>query len=424
MIQHAATFFKQASLSATFSSPPKALLSLLVGAFAALLCVQAQALAEAPGEENDTPIQVTSITVSATSGSSDNAHVIEGDSSGAVVHLYTNVGFTSVKWYVNETLVDTRIGDGVGTYDSLSGYDFAGLGSTAGNLVTVKAVAYSGDDNATGYAYVTVWDPVEINYYSATPQKVVGGGDETTICVTTNVPFTRVEYDIESDDPRTDNSSGTDDKESYISHTFSPVRPRIDSDYVERDITVTAYANIAGREVSSEPVTLTVQVFGGNGHVWQSVTASIDSWTPTDDERHHTYYLTSSHSARYYNDLADRQKLLVGRLGYYQAPHTNVWFRMQYIPLDSLGGNNLGEEITLDLTYSSSVSRTLTGPVSMKLRWYYGGYAYTRFGAWNDVIREETFIRAMSSIIYHGEGNGVPPTDSNTVVNDNWEIER
>lgn len=67
--------------------------------------------------------------------------MIEGDSSAAVIHLNTNVGFTSVEWYVNDTLVETRAGNGTGKYDSLSGYDFAGFGSTAGNRVTIKAVA-------------------------------------------------------------------------------------------------------------------------------------------------------------------------------------------------------------------------------------------------------------------------------------------
>ncbi len=397
MIRHAATFFKQASLPATFSSLPKALLSLLVGAFAALVCAQASA------------IEITSITASP-------SDVIEGEDS-SYIHVYTDVGFTSIKYYVGGQHVATHTGDGTETYDYLTGYDYAGLGSTSGNFVDVKAVAYNGDDDATGYAYVTVWDPVEINYYSATPQKVVEG-EETTICVTTNVPFTRVEYDIELDDPQTDNSSGPDDKESYISHTFSSVPDLLHSDYQEYDIIVTAYANIAGREVSSEPVTLTVDVYAGNGHVWQSVTASIDSWTPTNDDRFDTYDLTTSHSASYYNDLVDRQKLLVGRLGWYQSSRTNVWFRMQFIqPKD------LDDEFTLDLAYSTSVSGSLTSPVWMQKNWYYGGYSYTRFGAWNDVIREEALIRRTSDVRYQGNGVGVPPTGSETVVNDDWEIE-
>lgn len=101
------------------------------------------------------------MSVSVTAGTPDDAHVVEGDSGAAEIHMYTNVGFTSVEWYVNDTLVATHTGDGTGTYDSLSGYDFAGFGSTTGNFVTVKAVAKRKiadiDEQAEGYAYVTVW---------------------------------------------------------------------------------------------------------------------------------------------------------------------------------------------------------------------------------------------------------------------------
>lgn len=350
------------------------------------------------------------MSVSSTIGTPSQPHVVEGNSYGVEIHVYTNVGFTSVEWYMNDTLVDTHTGDGTGTYDSLSGYDFSGLGSTAGNFVTIKAIAYNGDDNATNYAYVTVWDPVEIDVYTATPEKVVGG-EATTISITTNIPFTRVKYDIEfDDDPRKDDSTGPDDKESEISYTFDSVRPLPGRQSVERDITVTAYANIAGREVSSEPVTLTVNVFGRNSHVWKSVTASIDSWMHIDGTAN-TYELTTSHSASYYNDETDRQKLFVGKLGWYQAPNTNNWPRMQFIQ-----PSNVEEKITLDLAYSSSVSRTLTSPVRMRTGWFYGGYSYTRFGAWDDVTREETLIRRTSDVRYQ-DGSTLPPTDSDTKVN-------
>lgn len=147
MIRYAASFFKQASPSTTRPSI-KALLSLLFGASVALLCAQASA-----------------IEISSMSTSPIEAHVLDGDGSSIQVNLNTDVGFAYVKWYVEGNLVATHTGDGTGTYDSLSNYAYAGLGSTTGNMVTVKAIAYRNasntDDHATGYAYVTVWTQPE-----------------------------------------------------------------------------------------------------------------------------------------------------------------------------------------------------------------------------------------------------------------------
>lgn len=147
MIRYAASFFKQASPSTTRPSI-KALLSLLVGASVALLCAQASA------------IEISSMSVSPIE-----AHVLDGDGSSIQVNLNTDVGFAYVKWYVEGNLVATHTGDGTGTSDSLSNYAYAGLGSTTGNMVTVKAIAYRNasntDDHATGYAYVTVWTQPE-----------------------------------------------------------------------------------------------------------------------------------------------------------------------------------------------------------------------------------------------------------------------
>ena len=92
------------------------------------------------------------MSISAAAGTPYHAHVIEGDSSAVEIHLYTDVGFAYVEWYANGALAATHTGDGTGTYDSLSGYDFAGLGSTSGNFVTIKAVAYRNPSNTNDHA--------------------------------------------------------------------------------------------------------------------------------------------------------------------------------------------------------------------------------------------------------------------------------
>ena len=117
-------------------------------------------------------------------------HVLDGTDS-FVISIDTNIGFSYVEWFVNDERVALHIGNGLGTHDYLTGCDFDGLGSTEGNAVTVKAVAYRNpsntDDHDSEEIEITVWthpnDVSEISI-SFTDEIELGGTYAFTIALT------------------------------------------------------------------------------------------------------------------------------------------------------------------------------------------------------------------------------------------------
>ena len=114
------------------------------------------------------------------------------------VYVSTDIPFYQVKWYVNGDLKDTSTNTSTtSNTDSYFAYEYDGLGSTAGNSVTIKAVAIG-------------WIPKQISAPKEMAIKVfrneitgmsvdldnVVAGESFEATAETTVPFDRVEWFI------------------------------------------------------------------------------------------------------------------------------------------------------------------------------------------------------------------------------------
>lgn len=249
---------------------------------------------------------------------------IAGDSSHFIM-LYTDVGYAYVQWFVKgadgkEKLVRTNTGTGLGTFDYLSGYDYAGLGSTTGNKVTVKAVAYRNpsnqDDHDEETVEITVWKPIRIWWLSA-PSKCVEG-ENVAIKAHTNIPASRVEFSIDNGawQPVKDGGEST-----QYSHVFGDDQGSRDG--VIHTIKAVAYATAAGKEISSEPAADKIAVYADLGLLWYITAVHIDSITGL--AARDRYRLQTTHWVYYYNDGGDPLAKLRGRAAWYRKRNAPGW---------------------------------------------------------------------------------------------------
>ena len=231
------------------------------------------------------------------------SETIAGDSSHYIM-LNTDVGYAFVQWFVKgadgtENLVRTNIGSGLGTIDYLSSYDYAGLGSTTGNKVTVKAVAYRNagnhDDHDTETVEITVWEPIRILGVYGPENCVVG--ESVRIRVQTNIPASKVEFTIGNRSRSNSETSSSLYRE--VPHTFEKGEGSDEGEQIV--IEAVAYATVAGKEISSEPKSRAIHVHEGRGKLYRDVEANVSYFYMEIELKRLTMY--SSHGLAYYNDV-------------------------------------------------------------------------------------------------------------------------
>ena len=293
------------------------------------------------------------------------SETIAGDSSHFIT-ITTDVGYSHVKWYVDGDHVRTNIGDGLGTFDYLSGYDYDGLGSTTGNKVTVEAVAYrnpsNDDDHDKEPVEITVWEPIRIFLYADNSRKVEE--EEVTITAQTNIPASHVIFTIDDGDPIRVENGGTN---TSLKHTFGDGQGSREG--VEHTIEAVAYATVAGKEISDDD-SYEIIVYADLGFIWQATSVSIDSIERQMGE--HEYMLNTTHYAAYYNDTGRAfPSKIITNLGWLWSPNDP----------DNMGGvAQNGIQYGAEVGYAYYAGK---GPIYRNLSWtlehghFYGVQAYT-----------------------------------------------
>ncbi len=307
-------------------------------------------------------IEITAMTPSS-------SETIAGDSSHYIM-LYTDVGYAFVQWFVKgadgtEKLVRTNIGNGLGTFDYLSSYDYAGLGSTTGNKVTVKAVAYRNagnhDDHDTETVEITVWEPIRVLLY--TQGKSVEK-EEVTFTARTNIPASHVIFTIDGGDPIRVENGGTN---TSLKHTFGDGQGSREG--VEHTIEAVAYATVAGKEISDDDSKKFI-VYANLGFIWRFSSVYIRSIEKQMDE--HEYMLRTIHDVAYYNDTGRAfPSKIITNLGWLWSPNDP----------DNMGGvAQNGIQYGAEVGYAYYAGK---GPIYRNLSWslthrhFYGVRAYT-----------------------------------------------
>ena len=209
------------------------------------------------------------------------------------VYVSTNISFSQVKWYVNGELKWTDEGSYNST-DSFFGFQYNGLGSTTGNDVTVKAVAYCWampeSEPDSEEMTLTVWEPIRITGVSIGRKYVAG--EEISVSVHTNMPAEKIEYSVDGGE--------MEEVGSEFTHVFLGNEGSREGS--PHTIEIAAHAKVVGRDTSSES-THDLKVFADIGFVWRRTVTRIEgvSWISGNQ-----FVLKTNHTIEYYSDRITR----------------------------------------------------------------------------------------------------------------------
>ena len=381
------------------------------GSAVVVKAVAFDALGDSDTAQTTINVWTKSETVNIVSKTSDNTYI---GSTTDDVFVQTDVGFYRVNWVVDDgsgggATAITHNGPGL---TSQITYDFSTV--PHGNTVTFTATPYGVNANGRAVAgdaasiKIVAWKKISVENASPSLPKVVEA-QEFFVDAFTNIPFSRVEYSVELGDTHRDNSGGANDTESQISHTFYNLPENGLVAGYERDIVVTAYATINGKEFKSDPFTVEVTVYNDNGFIWKSVELSIDSFEQVDG---HRYAQATTHSLVYYNDAANRPLVNVLRqngwwMGDFPNPANMMLFK----------GASLENSIRAKIAYSATFSSTLTSSFDMVRNKFHGGHALMRFGKLGDPNQRTHIYDEIADERYQGNGIGLPPTGGSATQN-------